>query len=517
MADLLLTNANVMTMDPSCPRAGSVAIKSGRILAVGEANDPASGPEKFINGRTRVIDVTGRTVLPGFMDAHLHFRALAESLVTLDLSPGAGIRSISDIKQKIKAHSRDLAPDEWVRAGGFNEIYLEEGRDPTRFDLDQACSTHPVKLTHRSGHAHVLNTLGLQLAGITNETPEPPGGIIERDLETGLPNGQLYQMGDFLSARIPPLDNEALGKGVRLANLELISNGITSFQDASSRNDLERLGQFDQWIAGNDLMCRVNMMLGLNYFYEYQEAGTPVLSAANRLTAGCVKIVLDETTGQLNPSQEELNELVFSVHSAGAQVAVHAIEELAIEAACAALELALEKVPRKGHRHRIEHCSICPRRLAERLAASGIVVVTNPAFIYFSGDRYLRTVEKTQLPDLYPISTLQNAGVRVAAGSDAPIARVSPLTGVYAAATRLADNGKLVNRHEKIAVSEALRMYTDYAAFSAFEEADKGSVSEGKLADLVVLSDDPTTVPVDEVKDIRVEMTIINGEIAWSR
>lgn len=513
MADLLLTNANVITMDPARPRAESVAIESGRITAVGLAETS----QTIIKAEKPAIDLAGKTILPGFMDAHLHFRALAESLMTLDVSPAAGIRSLSDIKHTIHSYAQNLAPHEWIRAGGYNEIYLAEGRDPTRFDLDEACSTHPVKLTHRSGHMHVLNSLGLQLAGITNETPEPPGGIIERDLETGLPNGQLFQMSDFLSGRIPPLDTKALEKGAGLANLELLSNGITSFQDASSRNDRERFNQFDQWIAQGNLACRVTMMPGLNFFKEYQETGLPVISAGHRLAIGCVKIVLDETTGRLNPSREELNELVFSVHKAGNRVAVHAIEESAIEAACAAIELALKKVPRQDHRHRIEHCSICPPRLAERLAAAGVLVVTNPAFIYFSGDRYLRTVEKAQLPDLYPINTLQHSGVRVAAGSDAPIAGLSPLTGIYAASTRRADNGKPVNLKQKITVFEALQMYTHWAAVSAFEETDKGSISKGKLADLVVLSDDPTNVPADEIQDIRVEMTIINGKIAWSR
>ncbi|MEE9518353.1 MAG: amidohydrolase [Candidatus Adiutricales bacterium] len=513
MADLLLTNGNVMTMDPSRLRAGSVAIRSNRILAAGEADELAI----FKTSHTQVIDLAGKTVLPGFIDAHLHFRALAEKLVTLDLSPNAGIRSISDIKEKIQAHSQNFPKGEWIRAGGYNEIYLAEERDPTRFDLDQACSTHPVKLTHRSGHAHVLNSLGLKLVGITNETPEPVGGIIERDLETGLPTGLLHQMGDFLASRVPPLNKKELEEGVRRASLELISNGITSFHDASSRNNLDRLRQFDKWITGNELFCRVNMMLGLEGFEEYQKNGLPFLKAGNRLKIGGVKIVLDETTGRLNPSREELNEIVWSIHSARKQAVIHAIEAPAIEAACAAIENALKKLPRPDHRHRVEHCSVCPRGLAERLASIGVIVATNPAFIYFSGDRYLRTVEKAQLPDLYPISTLQKAKVRVAAGSDAPISGISPLTGIYAAAARMADNGKLVNPGEKIAVPEAIRMYTYYAALSAFEETHTGSITLGKLADLVVLSHDPTSIPVEEIKDIHVEMTIWDGKIVWSR
>ena len=220
---------------------------------------------------------------------------------------------------------------------------------------------------------------------------------MERDLETGEPTGVFYGQGDFLSSLIPPLDKGQLDQGVKLANQELVKAGITSFQDASSRNDLERWLSFEGWKANGFLDCRVVMMLGWKGFEEYQSDQFPVLKDKNQLKPGGVKIVLDETTGKLFPTQNDLKEIVLSVHKAGQQAAIHALEETAIEAACSAIEQAQRIYPRKDLRHRIEHCSVCPPALSERIASLGAMVVSNPAFIYFSGERYLKTVDPSQL------------------------------------------------------------------------------------------------------------------------
>ncbi|MBW1887212.1 MAG: amidohydrolase family protein, partial [Deltaproteobacteria bacterium] len=351
MTDLLLVNANVLTMDPLCPRADAVAVKDGRILAVGEE----SRLKSLRNNRTEIIDLGGKTILPGFIDAHLHLRALAESHVTLNMSPASGVSSIAHIQERIHQQALKLQPGTWIRAGGYNEVYLAEQRDPNRWDLDVAAPHHPVKLTHRSGHAHVLNSLGLSYAGVSNETSDPDEGLMERDLETGEPNGVFHGLGDFLSKLIPPLGDFQLDLGVKLANQGLISCGITTIQDVSSRNDMKRWRSFERWKTDGLLRCRIIMMLGLKGFEEFKKNKFSSRVEENHLRPGGVKIVLDETTGRLYPSQEVLNELVLSVHQMGLQVAIHAVEETTIEAACNALEHALKIFPRSNHRHRIEH------------------------------------------------------------------------------------------------------------------------------------------------------------------
>jgi len=546
MADLILFNANVLTMDPLYPKAEGVLIKNGKILSA-TTNDAL---KKWDRMKATTIDCTGKTVLPSFIDAHCHLHALAESHVTLNLEPHHNVRSISDIQTKIKDLSQTLPSGAWIRGRGYNEFYLAEKRHPNRWDLDQVTSTHPIKLTHRTGHAHVLNSLALKIAGISNETPDPPDGLIDRDVNTGEPTGLLFRMGDFLSKQIPPLENKQLDQGIRIANDELLSMGITSIQDASSHNGIEQWKMFRRWKDTGFLKPRVVMMLGIDpvrnfirvlnpfgaiikpnrtaeqrsiisngasQFYEYQESDFETQFDKSQLRLGGVKIILDETTGRLHPAQSELNEMVLRIHQAGFQVCLHAIEEKAVEAACSAIEYALRKSPKSDHRHRIEHCSVCPPSLARKLAGLGIMVVTQPSFTYYSGDRYLQTVPSEELNHLYPIRTLLKSGVKVAASSDCPIAPANPMTGIYAACSRMTEAGEAVLSKEKITPEEALRMYGETAARATFDEGMKGSISPGKLADLVVLNGDPIKGPVDEIKDIKVEMTILNGEIVWEK
>ena len=512
-ASLILVNTKVITLDPLHPKADWVAVTDGGIVGLGDLKDQSL----LIDKRTRIIDCKDKTVLPGFIDPHLHLASFAESLVTVNLGPGKKIRSIADLQQRILTFSLNLPPGNWIRGKGYNEFYLEEKRHPNRWDLDKATSEHPIKLTHRSGHAHVLNTLALKLVGISRNTPDPLGGMIERNLEDGEPTGLLYEMGDYLSDRIPPLNAESLGRGMRMANHELVSLGITSIQDASFRNDLDRWKLFESWKAEGILKPRVNMMLGLPAFKKFNQQNYSNELDDSQLRLSTVKIILDETTGKLYPSQPELNEMVLEVHEAGLQVAIHAIEETAIEAACTAIEYAMKRNPKIEHRHRIEHCSVCPPSLAENIASLGIMVVTQPPFIHYNGERYLQTVPEAQLKYLYPIKTLLQNKINMAGSSDCPIVPPNPLMGIYAAVSRMDEAGTVVGEDEKIQPIDALRMYTQSAARAMFENGIKGTITPEKMADLVVLNGDPTQLPPDEVKDLKVEMTIVDGEVVWKR
>lgn len=214
MADLILSNANVITMDPAYPKAQWVVIRDKIIIAVGRNEDL----REFQKRNTTMIDCNKKTVLPGFIDAHCHLHAFAESFVTLNLEPYNNVRSISDIQGRVKDLSQQLPPGTWIRGRGYNEFYLAEKRHPNRWDLDQIVSAHPVKLTHRTGHAHVLNSVALRQVGISTDTPDPGDGLIERNSETGEPTGLLYRMGDFLSKKIPPLEGQQLEWGMKIAN-----------------------------------------------------------------------------------------------------------------------------------------------------------------------------------------------------------------------------------------------------------------------------------------------------------
>ena len=511
-SDLLLINANVVTLDPGRPRAQLVAVRNGRVLLVGDDRNL----ERLRGSKPEVIDCRGKTVLPGFIDVHCHFISLAESLMSCSFTP-KDVHSISDIQDKIRKFAEKLPPGTWIRARAYDEFYLDEKRHPMCWDLDEATSKHPVKLTHRSGHAHVLNSLAMEIAGISAKTPEPSGAIIERDLNTGDPNGVLFEMGPYLSKIIPALKGDDQMRAVRRASQQLLSCGITSIQDASSHNDLNRRRLFYEWKENGDLKCRVDVMLGYEAFESCSPTDSSHEAAGEHIPIPSIKIIVNETTGQLDPPQSELNERVLEIHQSGLQAAIHAIEETQIEAACSAISYALQKSPRSDPRHRIEHCSVCPPQLCRRLASLGVVVVTQPSFIYYNGDRYLRTVPSQQLRNLYPIGSLMKNGVMVAASSDCPVVPPNPLIGIYSAISRTTEAGRAVLPKEKIDPLEALRMHTQYAARAIFQEKTRGSIAVGKLADLVVLSDDPTGLRAKEVRDIQVEMTIINGEVVWTK
>ena len=257
-------------------------------------------------------------------------------------------------------------------------------------------------------------------------------------------------------------------------------------------------------------------MMGLKEFAETKlESASSTIAEAD-FRSGGVKIILGRVSGTLHPSREDLNEYVAAIHAAGLQAVIHAVEEPEIEAACEAIACVLRRHPRPDPRHRIEHCSVCPPQLLRRIADLGITVVTQPAFICSSGDRYLKTVSRDQRTHLYAIGSMIGCGLRVGFSSDCPISDANPIAGIQAAVTRMTEEGNVLLPQERISVSDALLAYTHSAAAANFEDGIKGSITRGKLADLVVLSDDPRMVDPGGIKDISAVMTMLGGRIVWS-
>jgi predicted amidohydrolase YtcJ len=504
--DLILKNANIITMDAAQPLAEFVAITGDKILFVGNDYELDSG----ISSKTKIIDCSGLTVVPGFNDAHLHLFSLVRKLLSIDLSP-ASVKSIADIKEAVRRKAAKTPPGTWLSGTDYNEFYLKEKRCPTRRDLDEAAPAHPVIISHRSLHACVLNTMALSLAGINGETPEPPGARIERDLATGEPNGILIDMLSHIRNKVMGLFSEAeLSEGITLANRLFLENGITSFQDATYKNDMGRWEVVCRYQKAGKLNVRVSMMAGPETSRQFQNAGMISGSGDNYLRLGAIKFLLEA-----RPDQKLLNEQVYEFHRAGWQLAFHAVAENTIAAALDALEYAHSFLPVTGRRHRIEHCSECPPYLLERLKKLDLMIVTQPSALYYNGERYLATVAETQLPWLYRIQSPLEKGVVVAGSSDTPVAPGSPLVGIYGAVARRAESGQVLQPEERIDINQALALYTINAAYASFEENIKGSITPGKLADLVVLSEDPLTTPPEKLKDIKVVTTIIGGKVVW--
>ena len=507
--DLVLHNATVITLDPVRPRASWIAIDRGKIIGVSTGEPPIGS-----GVATQIIDCQGGTLIPGFNDAHCHVLATAASFLAVDCSPTA-VSSIEDIKEKLRESSVQVSKNTWLRGTGYNDFYLQEKRHPNRWDLDQAIPDHPVRLLHRSGHAMVLNSRALTLAGIHRDTPDPWDGVIERQEGTGEPTGLLLEMSDYLDGVITPLSRDEIERGMGQFNERCLALGITSLQDATPGNNLERWELFAEFKERGLLIPSMTLMAGANHLPQFLEKGFHFGYEKHGLRLGSAKIMVTMTTGSIRPSRDELRRLVGESHSNGFQVAIHAVEVEALEEAIDAICLGAEGSMAGALRHRIEHCSECPTHLMEKLAYGDIMVVTQPGFLYHSGERYLAEIPSDRLPWLYPIGSMGVAGVPLAAGSDAPVIPMNPLVGIYAAVTRKAESGDAVLPGEAVSVEDALSMYTLGSAYASFEEHVIGSVEEGKRADLALLDRDPTTVDQEGIKDIRVIMTVAQGEVVW--
>ncbi|MBI2856136.1 MAG: amidohydrolase [Chloroflexi bacterium] len=510
--DLLLYNANVITLDALNPRFSWVAISQGKIAAVGSGEPP----REIVGRNVRAIDCQGGTLVPGFNDAHCHILATAASLLAVDCGPGA-VSSIRDIGLRLRQRAERVSRDTWIRGTGYNEFYLLERRHPTRWDLDQWVPEHPVRLLHRSGHASVLNGRALSLAGIHRDTPDPPGGVIERDERTGEPTGLLLEMNDHLERAAPPLSKMELDQGLGLFNQECLRLGITSLQDATPGNSPERWKLLADIKRRGLLTPSVTLMPGTDHIHPFLQEGLGFGSGDSVLRVGAAKIMATLTTGAIHPPLEEMQSLMGEAQDNGFQVAIHAVEAEVLEEAIEAMDCAVQMSGGGSRRHRIEHCSECPPHLVEKLARNGMVVVTQPGFLYYNGERYLAEVPIERQPWLYAIGSLMSAGVPLAFGSDSPVIPMNPLVGVYAAATRRSESGAAVLPEEAIGVEDAMRMYTLGGAYASFEEASKGSIEAGKRADLVLLDRDPIAVGAMEIKDIRVLITVVNGHVVWER
>jgi predicted amidohydrolase YtcJ len=512
-ADLILVNAQVITCDKALPQAAAVAVKGGRILGVGSNNDIM----QLKGAGTREIDCQKGTLVPGFNDAHCHFFSLLRKFFTLDLSP-LNIHSIDDIRESLRRKTKFTPAGNWIGGTDYNEFYLKEKRHPTRRDLDDVAPFHPVILYHRSMHACVLNSLGLKLTGVTSQTEEPQGGMIERDLDSGEPNGLLFNMSGYIQARInQPLAAAEVDWAAGQADRQYLSLGITSIGEATVSNNLARWQTFQHLKEAGIVRSRIDMLPGFAALREFKDSGLVTGAGDVSLSVGNLKIVLGEDDGQIFPSQPELNRAVLEACRNGFQVAIHAVERNSVAAAITALEEARRQFPHQPGRQRIEHCSECPPDLRLRLGRLQAVVVSQPPFIYYSGERYLSQVSPEVQRWLYPFKSLLDEGLIVAASSDSPVVFNNPLMGIYTAVTRRADSGDTVTPAEAVSVKQALEMYTLSSACAASQEKIKGSLTPGKLADIVVLNRNPLKAAAEELKTIRAEMTVIGGEIVWER
>jgi predicted amidohydrolase YtcJ len=444
---------------------------------------------------------------------------------------------MEELVNALRVKAKTTPTGQWIFGSGYQDTKL--GRHPTREDLDKASSEHPISIKHSSGHISVVNSRALKNAGITKDTPDPAGGAFDRD-ENGTPNGVCREGAGGLARRgsppPPTATREEKLNGYRLCFKNYLSKGITSIGDAGT--DGTDIPLYQELIHRGDPVVRIYKMLGTRYLSRLKDLHLSGRFGDEHLRLGAIKFFhgnslsgrtcwLYEPYETINPktgikdyygipprrSQEELDKLVYDIHEAGFQLACHSNGDREIDMVLDAIEKALRKLPRQDHRHRIEHCSVTNPGILSRAKKLGVVLALH-SYIYEHGDK-MDDYGPWRWPMMHPNRSAVEMGIVVAGTSDSPVSAAEPLLRIQSMVTRKTAKGKVYGREQRVSVGTAIRIWTMGSAYASFEEDIKGSIEVGKLADFVVLSEDPTVAPLDKIKDIQVERTYVGGKLAF--
>ncbi len=549
MTDLTLVNANVLTMDRDRPRASTVAIARGRI----EALDASSGAPA---GSGRVVDLRGATVLPGFHDAHNHMVGFGMSLAEVDLrSSAAG--SLDELYAAIARRAETTAPGDWVIGAGYDQNKL--GAHPNRDALDRAAPGRRVWLRHTSGHMCVVNSPVLAALGLDAAATEFPGGRVATD-SSGRPTGLLEERAQLLvGSLVYPYPLAELTQAISRAAEQYLKEGVTSCTEAGiaggwvahspaelaayqaardtgelrvrvelmpAAEVLHALGAHD----GDGLVAGLDLGIKTGFGDDWLRLG-PVKIFADGSLVGRTAALIDPYAGDgagngagngpengqgyLQAAAADLQARIIAAHRSGWQVATHAIGDLAIDVVLDAYARALEAYPRRDPRHRIEHFAVVQPRQVARAAELGVIAVPQGRFATELGDGMLAAVGPDRHGWLYRQRSLLEAGMVLPGSSDRPVVSGAPLLGIADMVNRRTASGAPFNPGEAITAQQALYAYTRGSAYASRQEHVKGSIAPGMLADLVVLSEDPTAVSPERIAEVAVLATIVDGQCRY--
>ncbi len=531
-ADVVFFNGRVHTIDQRDRVAEAVAVRGDRILAVGSNAEI----RPLLRGG-RAVDLAGRTLIPGMIDAHAHFGSYGATRLGIDCK-AEGMGSITAIQTAVKAQAERLPPGSWIRGQGYNHVNLLEKRHPNRFDLDAVAPDHPAMLTRTCGHIVAANSRALALAGIDDQTPDMPGGRFDRDGGRNL--GVAYDAAQGPLLGVSGFTEAEMLKALRRANADYLAAGLTSVHNAGSMAGPELPAMQALHRAGGlnvRLYYMVWVALGTDEGLKFIETGLQTGFGDDRLRLGSFKVMTDgsssgptaatrepyssdptgEDCGILYWSQEQLDTFIDRAHRAGFQCTMHAVGDRAIESGLTALERAFAATPRADPRPRLEHCGLCPPDLQEKLTRIGVSPAMQPAFFWEFGDGYLVNYGPERVSSMFPAMSLLRRGVHVCGSSDSPVTDYHPMHGLQSALLRQTRTGQSCGEAERVTLAEGLRMYTVNGAYAEFAEAIKGSLEPGKLADLVVLETNLEQVPADQVRKVQVDLTMSGGRTVYER
>jgi len=521
-ADLILYNADIITVNPNQPSAEAIAISGDKIIGVGSNEDIMNLSSAY----TKKINIGGKIITPGFIDAHSHPSGAGRShLRNVDCD----LRSIEEIKNAIFERSKKTPKGEWISGFKYDDTKTKEKRYINNIDLDEVSPDHPVMITHRGGHTAYVNSLALKIAGIDEETPDPKGGNIERDLETGNLNGRLLETATYLVEKFIPnqFTRSDYQAGVKLISEMLSKSGITSVTDAGT--SVKSLQSFEDSYNSGELKTRVYCMIRGYAFDEVNDSGKKTGFGDEWVKIGALKLVCDgsisERTARLSEpyigrpdyygiiinNEDEIFDQAIKAHLNDWQIAVHANGDVGIDITLKVFERLQKEKKRIDPRFRIEHCTIINKSLVQRIKE--LEVIPNPfsTYVYFHGEK-MKEYGKERLENMFAVRSFLDAGIPVTQTSDYPPGPFEPMMAIQSSVTRTDYTGEVWGPSQKISVEEAIKVATINGAYASYEENIKGSIEIGKLADLTILGQDPRETDPMRIIDIPVERTMVGGK-----
>ena len=517
--DQIVYNAVIYTVEEGQPRAQALAVKNGRFIAVG-SNEDVRG---LATDDTQELDAVGMTVVPGFIDAHS--RPASGGLRELT-SVNLDLRSIVQIQNALRQRAATTPRGEWVTGFKYDDTKVREGRRLTIADLDQAAPDHPVRVGHRGGHTSWYNSMAFEMAGVDNDTPDPTGGMFER--RDGVLTGMVAERANGAFSRLIPgtTTREERQAGVALISEMVTAAGLTSVHDAGCGTS-SAIAYQDAREAG-ELRMRVYMMVRGGIFSGLKTAGISTGFGDEWLRVGGVKFGADGSAsertmamstpyigrpddfGILTMNQEQIHAAVEDAHLHGFQVGIHANGDLAIDMVLNAYERVLQLHPRPDARHRLEHCSLVNPDLLRRIKAIGAIPTPFYTYVHYHGNKWVDYGEE-KMRWMFAHRSFLDYGIPVAGASDYVPGPYEPLMAIQSMVTRKDFEGRVWGPNQRVTVDEALRICTVNGAHASFEENLKGSIVAGKLADFVLLAEDPHDVNPDQIKHIEVVRTVVGG------
>jgi predicted amidohydrolase YtcJ len=529
VADTIIINAVVHTMNPAQPTAEAVAIYANRIVAVGSTKDV----RKLAGPNTRTIDANKRLLLPGFNDAHTHFLSGGFQLSSVDLRDAS---SPQEFAARIKAFAAKLPKGRWITGGDWDHERWPDAKLPTKELIDSVTADTPVFVNRLDGHMALANSLALRLAGVTRQTVDPPGGVIVRD-KSGEPTGVLKDAAQsFVWKVVPPASFEERLEAARAASNYAASLGVTSVQDMSAGTDV---GVYQTLLDRGELKTRIYAVSPLPAWERVARTGVRAHFGSEMLRVGGLKGFSDGSLGSTtalfyepyrdDPStsgiagdemypEGAMLERVREADRAGLQVMIHAIGDRANDLILSMYEQVERENGQRDRRFRIEHAQHLRPQDVPRFARDQVIASMQPYHAIDDGRWAEKRIGKERAKTTYAFRSLLDSGATLAFGTDWTVAPLNPLLTVYAAVTRRTIDGKNPNGwvpEQKISVAEAVRGYTVGSAYAEFQENVKGSIAVGKLADLVLLSRDIFRIDPKEIENVKVLLTMVDGRVVY--